>query len=47
MEFEQVISNRRSIRKFISNKEVKEATIYKIIDTARQCQSAKNRQPWL
>lgn len=47
MEFEQVVKNRRSIRKYIPNKEVSEEDLHKILDCARLCQSAKNRQPWL
>lgn len=45
MELEKVIKNRRSIRKFRDSKIEKEK-IYKLIEAARLCQSAKNRQPW-
>lgn len=45
MEFEKVIKDRRSIRKFTSQ-EVEDEKLEKIIDCARLCQSAKNRQPW-
>ena len=45
MEFEKVIEDRRSIRKFQSRK-VEDDKIYQIIEMARLCQSAKNRQPW-
>jgi len=47
MEFEQVVKNRRSIRKYITDKEVSEEDLNKILESARLCQSAKNRQPWL
>ena len=47
MDFEQLIISRRSIRKFICGKELKDKIIYKLLDSARLCQSAKNRQPWL
>lgn len=45
MEFETVINQRRSIRKFLLN-EVEEEKINRLIECARLCQSAKNRQPW-
>ena len=45
MEFEKVIKDRRSIRKFTSQ-EVEDEKLEKIIECARLCQSAKNRQPW-
>ncbi len=45
MEFEKVIKDRRSIRKFTSQ-EVENEKLKNIIDCARLCQSAKNRQPW-
>jgi nitroreductase len=47
MEFEQLLANRRSIRKYKIGKEVDKDAIYKILDAARLCQSARNRQPWL
>lgn len=45
MEFEKVVEDRRSIRKFQTRKVEKEK-ICKLIEMARLCQSAKNRQPW-
>lgn len=45
MEFDQVIQNRRSIRKF-HQQAVETEKITAILDCARLCQSAKNRQPW-
>ena len=45
MEFDQVIKNRRSIRKF-HQQAVETEKITAILDCARLCQSAKNRQPW-
>lgn len=45
MEFENVIQQRRSIRKFCSNCVEKEK-VEKLLECARLCQSAKNRQPW-
>lgn len=45
MEFESVVKNRRSIRKFISE-DIEPAKIEMLIESARLCQSAKNRQPW-
>lgn len=45
MEFDQVIKNRRSIRKF-QQREVETDKITALIECARLCQSAKNRQPW-
>lgn len=45
MEFEKVVENRRSIRKYLP-KEVEQEKIDKLIEMARLCQSAKNRQPW-
>ena len=46
MEFEKIIKNRRSIRKF-NNKEVEDEKIMSLLECARLCQSAKNKQPWL
>jgi nitroreductase len=46
MEFEKVIKDRRSIRKF-KNKEVEDEKIMSLLECARLCQSAKNKQPWL
>lgn len=45
MEFDQVIQNRRSIRKF-QQQPVETEKITAILDCARLCQSSKNRQPW-
>lgn len=45
MEFESVIKERRSIRKF-STQEVDDSVTDRLIECARLCQSAKNRQPW-
>ena len=46
MEFNDVISNRRSIRKYDNTKKVIDDDIIKLLECARKCQSAKNRQPW-
>lgn len=45
MEFEKVVEDRRSIRKYLPQK-IEEDKIYKLLEMARLCQSAKNRQPW-
>ena len=45
MEYDKVVQERRSIRKF-KKEFVEEEKIEKIIECARLCQSAKNRQPW-
>lgn len=45
MEFEKVIKERKSIRKF-TNQEIEDEKLENIIECARLCQSAKNRQPW-
>ena len=45
MELEEVIAQRRSIRKF-ETKPVEKVKLEKLIEAARLCQSAKNRQPW-
>ncbi|ABX42342.1 nitroreductase family protein [Lachnoclostridium phytofermentans] len=45
MEFEDVVQKRRSIRKF-SPHCVEKEKIEKLLECARLCQSAKNRQPW-
>jgi nitroreductase len=45
MEFEKVVEDRRSIRNFQTRK-VEKDKICKLIEMARLCQSAKNRQPW-
>ncbi len=45
MEFEKVVEDRRSIRAYLS-KPVEEDKIDKLLEMARLCQSAKNRQPW-
>ena len=46
MEFIKVVENRRSIRKY-KNKDVSKDLITELINSARLCQSAKNRQPWI
>lgn len=46
MEFIKVIENRRSIRKYL-NKDITNELITELISSAKLCQSAKNRQPWL
>lgn len=43
MELEEVIRQRRSIRKFKSTP-IEEAKLEKLIEAARLCPSAKNRQ---
>lgn len=45
MDFEKVVHDRRSIRKFEDTK-IEAEKIDKLIEAARLCQSAKNRQPW-
>lgn len=45
MEFSEVITSRRSIRKF-SDADVENEKIYRLLDAARLAPSAKNRQPW-
>lgn len=45
MELEEVIAQRRSIREF-ETKPVEKVKLEKLIEAARLCQSAKNRQPW-
>lgn len=45
MELEEVIKARRSIRKFLSH-EVEAEKTERLLECARLCQSAKNRQPW-
>lgn len=45
MQFDEVISNRKTIRKYIP-KEVSKELLLKIINSARLAPSAKNRQPW-
>lgn len=46
MEYEDVIMKRRSIRKFLPQSIEKEK-VEKMLECARVCQSAKNRQPWM
>lgn len=46
MELEEVIKARRSIRKFLSH-EVEAEKTERLLECARLCQSAKNRQPWM
>ena len=45
MDLEEVIAQRRSIRKF-ETKPVEKVKLEKLIEAARLCQSSKNRQPW-
>lgn len=45
MDFEKVVKDRRSIRKYLSQ-EIEQEKIYKLLEMARLCPSAKNRQPW-
>lgn len=45
MEFMNVVEARRSIRKFQSTP-IEEEKLGRILEAARLCQSAKNRQPW-
>ena len=45
MELEEVIAQRRSIRKF-ETKPVEKVKLEKLFEAARLCQSSKNRQPW-
>ena len=45
MELETVIQNRRSIRKF-TDRPVEKYKLLSILESARLCQSAKNRKPW-
>lgn len=46
MKFDDIVEKRRSIRKY-QDKEVSDELIEELINSARLCQSAKNRQPWL
>lgn len=46
MELSDAINKRRSIRKY-KNKDVEESLILELLESARKCQSARNRQPWL
>jgi len=45
MELAEIIKNRRSIRKY-KNDDVSNELIMELLESARLCQSAKNRQPW-
>ena len=45
MKLRQAIANRRSIRRFLPT-EVPQDKVLRVLDSARLCQSAKNRQPW-
>jgi len=42
----QLMKDRRSIRQFIPDHPVEEEKITRILEAARWCQSASNRQPW-
>lgn len=46
MDFDAVVEKRRSIRKFITDKDVSLKDINTILNCARLSQSARNRQPW-
>ncbi len=46
MEFDKVVLERLSIRKF-TDASVEDEKVLKLLEAARLCQSAKNRQPWL
>lgn len=45
MEFLNVIQDRRSIRKY-AREDVEDEKVTTLLEAARLCQSAKNRQPW-
>ena len=45
MELKQAIAQRRSIRKF-EDKDVSQQDVMALLESARLCQSACNRQPW-
>ena len=45
MQFEDVLKNRRSIRKF-QPQPVESEKVEQLVEALRVCQSAKNRQPW-
>ncbi|MBP3705571.1 MAG: nitroreductase family protein [Clostridia bacterium] len=45
MEFMETVRNRRSILKF-ADRPVEHENLEQILEAARLCQSAKNRQPW-
>ena len=45
MDVLDIINKRKSIRKY-KNQSIPPKYLDKIIDSARKCQSAKNRQPW-
>lgn len=45
MELQKTIEDRRSIRKY-KEKEVNNELLTQLLESARLCQSAKNRQPW-
>lgn len=45
MDVLDIINKRKSIRKY-KNQSIPLKYLDKIIDSARKCQSAKNRQPW-
>ena len=46
MEFSEVVLQRRSIRRF-KDKKIPYSNILSLLDCARLCQSANNRQPWI
>lgn len=45
MELIKVIEERRSIRKF-ADRPIETEKLQRVLEAARLCQSAKNRQPW-
>ena len=45
MTLQQAIADRRSIRRFLPL-DVPEDKVLRVLESARLCQSAKNRQPW-
>lgn len=47
MEFDAVLANRFSARKYKPGRKLKNEQINKIIDAGRIAPSAKNRQPWI
>lgn len=46
MELQQVVESRRSIRRYDPDRPVEEEKLRALLEAARLCQSAHNRQPW-
>lgn len=46
MELQKAIESRRSIRRYGPDRPVEEEKIRALLESARLCQSAHNRQPW-